>query len=46
MVSLVLATVWHFWLSIALLIPMMGLLVALGVGYIVKVVANKYPRRS
>ena len=45
MVPLLLAEVWHFWLSVALLIPIMLVLVGLGLGYVFKVVANRYPRR-
>ena len=39
------AKVWHYWISIALLLGVALTLVALGVGYLVKVVSAKYPRQ-
>jgi CHASE1-domain containing sensor protein len=44
MVSLLVAKVWHYWLSIALLAPIVLLLIGMGVLYLVKVVSLKYPR--
>ena len=44
-VALVAAKVWHYWLSIALLAPIVMLIVAMAVLYVVKVVAAKYPRQ-
>lgn len=39
------AKVWHYWLSFALLGPMMMLIVGMAVAYLLKVVAAKYPRQ-
>jgi hypothetical protein len=39
------AKVWHYWISIPLVAGGILLLVALLVGYIVRVVAPRYPRR-
>lgn len=39
------AVVWWFWIGVALIIPTIGLVLATIVGYLVKVVAPKYPRR-
>ena len=38
------APVWHFWIAVALVIPTLLMIVATLVGYLVKVVAPKYPR--
>ena len=43
--SPVLATVWHFWIAVALVIPSVLIPVGLIVGYLVKVVAPRYPKR-
>lgn len=43
--SPVLATVWHFWIAVALVIPAVLIPVGLVVGYLVKVVAPRYPKR-
>lgn len=40
------AQVWHYWISFALLAPSVLLLVAMGIGYLTKVVANKYPKQQ
>ena len=40
---LLLAKVWHYWLSIALLIPIVGVMVAIALGYVFRVLAAKYP---
>lgn len=45
MPPLLLAKVWHYWLSIALLAPIMLVVVAMGVLYVFRVVAQKYPRQ-
>lgn len=37
--------VWHFWIGVALVVPTIGLTLAIIIGYLVKVVAPKYPRR-
>jgi hypothetical protein len=39
------AKVWHYWISIPLVVGAIGLLLALLVGDIVRVVAPRYPRR-
>jgi hypothetical protein len=39
------AKVWHYWISIALLIPILLVVVAVLVGYLIKVVGPRYPRR-
>ena len=41
-----LAQVWHHWISLFLLVPAVILVVALGIGYLVKVESLKYPRRQ
>jgi len=38
------APVWHFWIAVLLAIPALLLVVATVVGYLVKVVAPRYPR--
>jgi len=45
MAPMLLAKIWHYWLSIALLAPIALLCVAMGVLYITKVLAQKYPRQ-
>jgi hypothetical protein len=42
---LVAAKVWHYWISIPLVLGAFALVFALLVGYLVKVVSPKYPRR-
>ena len=39
------AKVWHYWIGIAILLPSLLGVVALVVGYLVKVTSNKYPRQ-
>jgi hypothetical protein len=39
------AVVWWFWIGVALIVPTILLVIATIVGYFVKVVAPKYPRR-
>jgi hypothetical protein len=39
------AKVWHYWVAFPLIAMGVLLLVALVVGYLVKVTAAKYPRR-
>ncbi|HEV7887255.1 MAG TPA: hypothetical protein VGO92_06820 [Acidimicrobiales bacterium] len=39
------AKVWHYWLSWAIIGTVVLVLIALGIGYLVKVTANKYPRQ-
>jgi hypothetical protein len=38
------APVWHFWIAVFLVIPAVLLVVATVIGYLVKVVAPRYPR--
>ena len=44
-ISLLVAKVWHYWLSIALLAPFVLLIVGMGLLYVFKVVAAKHPRQ-
>ncbi|MDQ3107879.1 MAG: hypothetical protein M3Q68_08775 [Actinomycetota bacterium] len=44
-VTLLVAKVWHYWLSIALLAPIMLGIVAMGFLYVFKVMATKYPKQ-
>ena len=44
-VAFLVAKVWHYWLSVALLAPIVLLIVGMAVLYILKVVALKYPRQ-
>ena len=37
------APVWHFWIAVFLFVPAVLLVVATVVGYLVKVVAPRYP---
>jgi len=39
------AKVWHYWISIFLVVPIALVLIALGVGYFRKVVSMKPPKR-
>jgi hypothetical protein len=39
------AKVWHYWISIALIVPVVAVVVAIIVGYLVKVVGPRYQRR-
>jgi hypothetical protein len=44
--ALVLATkVWHYWLSFFIVGTVLAVFVAFGIGYLVKVTSNKYPRQ-
>ena len=45
MAFVVAAKVWHYWLGLALMIPMVLAVVGLGIGYLVKVVSMRYPRQ-
>ncbi len=44
-VLLVAAKVWHYWLSFALLIPIVLGIIGMAAMYLVKVVGAKYPRQ-
>ena len=35
---------WHFWLGLVLVISAVAVTLALGVGYLIKVTAARYPR--
>jgi hypothetical protein len=37
--------VWHYWLSIALLAPIVLLMIGMGLVYVFKIKAAKYPRQ-
>lgn len=39
------ANVWHYYISVFLIVPIVLILIAIGVGYLVKVVGPKYGRR-
>jgi len=39
------AVVWHYWIAVALTIPAILLILATIIGYLVKVVGPRYPRR-
>lgn len=39
------AKVWHYWLSVALLAPIVLGIIAMAALYVVKVMATKYPRQ-
>jgi hypothetical protein len=45
MALLLAAKVWHYWISIALTVPIVLVVIAIVVGYIIKVVGPKYTRR-
>lgn len=44
-ITLLVAKVWHYWLSIALLAPIVLGIIAMGLLYVFKVVATKHPRQ-
>ncbi len=46
MVLLLAAKVWHYWVGIAILLPALVAVLATLVGYLVKVTAQKYPKRQ
>lgn len=39
------AKVWHYWISVALFVPTVVTCVAMGLYYVFKVMAAKYPRQ-
>jgi hypothetical protein len=45
MALLLAAKVWHYWISIALLVPILLVVVGVLVGYLIKVIGPRYPRR-
>ncbi|MEM9135495.1 MAG: hypothetical protein AAF962_26950 [Actinomycetota bacterium] len=40
------AVVWHFWIGFSLAIGVVVTLLAIGVGYIAKVEAPRYPKKN
>ena len=40
-----LAVVWHYWIAVALFVPAILLVLATIIGYLVKVVGPRYPRK-
>ncbi len=44
-VMLLAAKVWHYWLSVALLAPIVLGIIGMGLLYVFKVMATKYPRQ-
>jgi len=45
MAPLLAARVWHYWLAIFMFVPIVLIVIAVLVGYLVKVVAPKHGRR-
>ncbi|HVF31868.1 MAG TPA: hypothetical protein VM933_02415 [Acidimicrobiales bacterium] len=43
--TMLVAEVWHYWLSIALLAPIVLGIIAMALLYVFKVVATKHPRQ-
>jgi hypothetical protein len=43
--ALIAAKVWHYWLSVALLAPIVLLMIGMGLVYVFKIKASKYPRQ-
>jgi hypothetical protein len=39
------AVVWHYWLAVALVIPAFLIVIGIVIGYLIKVVAPRYPRQ-
>ena len=39
------AVIWHYWIAVALVIPAILLVVGVVIGYFVKVVMPRYPRK-
>lgn len=39
------AKVWHYWISVFLLVPIALVIFGMVVAYLTKVKANRYPRR-
>ena len=44
-IAVLAAKVWHYWLSVALLAPIVLGIIAMGLLYVFKVMATKYPRQ-
>jgi hypothetical protein len=45
MAPLLAAKVWHYWISIALIVPILGITIAVIAGYVAKVLGPKYMKR-
>lgn len=45
MAPILAAKVWHYWISIVLVATGVLALVGVGIGYLVKVTSQKYPRQ-
>jgi amino acid permease len=43
--GLLAATVWTYWISIFIIIPVVLVVVGIGIAYLVKVVSLKYPKQ-
>ena len=43
---MVLAEIWHFWIGVALMLVVPFMLVAIGGGYLMRVVRLRYPSRE
>lgn len=40
-----LAVVWHYWLGVALFVPAVLIVIGIVIGYLIKVVAPRYPKQ-
>jgi amino acid permease len=40
-----LAVVWHYWLGVALFVPAVLIVIGIVIGYLLKVVAPRYPKQ-
>lgn len=45
MLAMIAANVWHWWIGVVLTVVGLGAVAALGVGYLQKVTAPRYPNR-
>ena len=45
MTTLLAGNVWHYWVAFPLLALAIGSVIALAIGYLVKVTSARYPRR-
>ena len=46
LVMVLAAEVWHYWLGVAIALGAVLTMIALVIGYLVKVQARQYPKRS
>jgi hypothetical protein len=44
MVPVLAAKVWHYWLGLAFMIPVVLSVLGLGIAYLVKIVSLRYPK--